>query len=364
MGKTAEQWARRPSNGQEEASDRSFQQRLKLEVDSQNALELAVIIQHLQEHPEKIKGCKSAVLGTMFCLRDAGTEFSHTNKWLFKIPKDHIKPLILKLRPSLGEHGYNLANKADKQSPYRILYRLTGWAPGTHNTLFIKDEFDEAVVQQASLVKAPEEIPMTEEGEILWDEFGIYRCLPPCPDGQDKSAWAYKEVEAFGRFKVPSNRKEGRNNLGQDWPLNLWDSSHCSCPAHWACLPIPFLVSGHKPTVRAVAITGIPKVKGPILPKVVPFFLPLASFSGALPWRGLRATDMGSPSQLLAARGYHQAGQRLGASEGWPETPCMDRCAHLVLLVQRAHRVPGVCEEYSAEVLRPTPSTSGSGTGA
>lgn len=190
---------------QQEVVDRSFQARLKLEHNSQAALDLAVIVKHLQEHPDKIAGCKIAVLGNMFLAkgdeRDADLEFSKTNKWLFKIPKDHLKGLLASLRPSLNEGVYTMMNKIDRQSPYKILYRLTAWHGMTPNSLMNKSAFDECVRKQAALVNAPQKIAMDPTGAIDWNSFGIYKCLPPLPEGQDPSKWQYKKLIAFDRFE-------------------------------------------------------------------------------------------------------------------------------------------------------------------
>lgn len=191
---------------QQEVADRKFQDRMKLEHNSQAALDLAQIVKHLQEHPTKIAGCKIAVMGNMFLPqgdgdRDAGKTFSRTNKWLFKIPKDHLKLLLQALRPTINEGVFTMMNKVDKQAPYKVLFRLTGWHGMTPNSLFNKADFDAAVRKQAALVNAPQRLPLDESGNIDWNGFGIYHCSPPCPDGHDPAQWVYRKLVAFGRIE-------------------------------------------------------------------------------------------------------------------------------------------------------------------
>lgn len=111
---------------QQETTDRNFQKRLALEANSQNAEDLAIIVSHLQDNPSKIQGCKLAVLGKMLLpnadgSRDATTEFSHSNTWLVKIPKEHLRGLLKAVRANVHEGAFNLMNKFDRSSPYHLL---------------------------------------------------------------------------------------------------------------------------------------------------------------------------------------------------------------------------------------------------
>lgn len=104
---------------QQETTDRNFQKRLALEANSQNAEDLAIIVAHLQDNPSNIQRCKFAVLGKMFLpnadgSRDATTEFSHSNKWLFNIPKEHVRGFLKAVRANVHEGAYNPMNKFDR----------------------------------------------------------------------------------------------------------------------------------------------------------------------------------------------------------------------------------------------------------
>lgn len=141
-------------------------------------------------------------------------------QWLFKIPKDHLKGLLASLRPSLNEGVYTMMNKIDRQSPYNILYRLTAWDGMTPNSLMNKSAFDECVRKQAALVNAPQKIAMDSTGAIDWNSFGIYKCLPLLPEGQDPSKWQYKKLIAFDRFEDSLGIRQGGYSQMDLPPLN------------------------------------------------------------------------------------------------------------------------------------------------
>ena len=190
-----------------EAAAESFRQNAAIRKAATDACNLAKIITELQAHPCKNENCLTAVMGSMFMpkeqkSRNDVTHFSDCNKWVFKVPQGHLK--------SYGSRRFNLstgglAEKITKKDPkcwHRITYRITGWDGMTPNTIFVKIAFDAELDKAKAKVEVLEEIPIADDGSIMWGLFGWFTMWPLLAEGADPNEHVFTKLECCGTFKV------------------------------------------------------------------------------------------------------------------------------------------------------------------
>lgn len=174
--------------------------------EASNDFDVALIVQELHRMPEKIRGCKIAVMGTAF-LRRSGEEdqmISESYKTLAKIGKTTIEPWFAKLHVKLGSDAQKLLYKADRSIWSKILYRA-GLCDKNSAILSHKlSEFKQ--IMEARFKECGDhlnKLKWDDKGRVNWATWGVYVFAPSRPkDHPKESEWVYSELTFNGQYTI------------------------------------------------------------------------------------------------------------------------------------------------------------------
>lgn len=177
---------------------------------------LSDIVTELFSKPHKIKPCRRAVLSNMFDEEpsDSNMNFKPSTLYLNKVPKDHIRGLLIKFT-KMPDAFLKLLEKQRPGVLRRLFARTTMTELSDPNPWLDKAKFDLNMISRRRSV-GDTTFHKTEAGDdIDWVRSGYYKLLPEFAGGGDVTKHKYTEVSFLQKVTAPHGTPRGAQAAGQ-----------------------------------------------------------------------------------------------------------------------------------------------------
>ena len=162
--------------------------------------DLCYIMQHLLEHPAKIKSIKLALRSPTVKSDLAKDEyFNSSYTYLPKIPKSHlIGSTLLGMSTKMTQDNFKLVCSKGLRADLKLLYMGLGADGGQKIMSYHKATFDSMCKERALMMgNVLDHIKWSKEGEIDWGVCGLYRLLPEAPEGDATDEHKYTKAKCL-----------------------------------------------------------------------------------------------------------------------------------------------------------------------
>lgn len=106
VDKASGEWAKADQRAQEEEWKR----------------DIADIVRELKRCPAKIKSCRRATISDFFLRSEKSDTMPQTYQFMYKVPQEVLKPVVLSLNPKLTEDVWRMLRKHDRNIMHKVFY--------------------------------------------------------------------------------------------------------------------------------------------------------------------------------------------------------------------------------------------------